>query len=313
MRHSVASLCIGLSLSTLFASGCCGIVIDSREEPIFVAHRGASRDAPECTIPAFQLAFQQGADIIEGDFWLTKDQEIVCIHDGDTKKVAPGGPVLKVKDSTLAELQKLDVGIRMGPKFRNTRIPTLAEVLAVVPDDKGIFIEIKDPDVVPHLGPVLDESELRSDQVAVIAFDPFVIQAVKSQYPKLRAIWLYWWYLDKQTGEISNTVDEILRVAKEIVADGIHINRCRWVDAAFVERVREAGLEFLHVYTINEEHFGDAGRFLALGVDSITTDQPKVLRQMVREMMAPQKGDSAKDEHLVVARSTGRIEFYPMR
>jgi len=55
---------------------------------IIVAHRGASRDAPENTIPAFKLAWKQGADAIEGDFHLTKDGHIVCIHDGNTENVA---------------------------------------------------------------------------------------------------------------------------------------------------------------------------------------------------------------------------------
>ena len=50
------------------------------QEPLIVAHRGASRDAPENTIPAFQLAWEQGADAIEGDFHKTRDGEIVCIH-----------------------------------------------------------------------------------------------------------------------------------------------------------------------------------------------------------------------------------------
>ena len=76
--------------------------------PFLVAHRGASKDAPENTLPAFELAWKQGADAIEGDFYLTKDGKIVCFHDGDTKKIT--GKKLVVKDSTLAELQALDVG-----------------------------------------------------------------------------------------------------------------------------------------------------------------------------------------------------------
>mgnify|MGYP005855702713 CR=1 FL=1 len=51
-----------------------------------VAHRGASQEAPQNTIPAFQLAWKQGADAIEGDFHLTKDGNIVCIHDKDIRR-----------------------------------------------------------------------------------------------------------------------------------------------------------------------------------------------------------------------------------
>ena len=53
---------------------------------LIVAHRGASYAAPENTIPSFELALKENADFIEGDFWLTNDNEIVCIHDPNTKK-----------------------------------------------------------------------------------------------------------------------------------------------------------------------------------------------------------------------------------
>ena len=52
----------------------------------FVAHRGASQEAPENTLASFRLAWEQGADAIEGDFYLTKDQRIVCLHDANTKR-----------------------------------------------------------------------------------------------------------------------------------------------------------------------------------------------------------------------------------
>ena len=103
--------------------------------------------------------------------------------------------------------------------------------------DKGLYIEIKDPAVVPHLRRVIDESRVTREQLAVIAFDPDVILAVKAELPDVRALWLYWWYHDKISGKPSNTVDEILYVATAISADGIDINRSGWVDAEFVRRV----------------------------------------------------------------------------
>ncbi len=96
-----------------------------------IAHRGASFNAPENTLAAFRLAWQQGADGIEGDFYLTDDGEIVCLHDSDTGRT--GDRKLSVGQSTLEQLRTVDVGISKGEKFRGERIPTLAEVLAVVP------------------------------------------------------------------------------------------------------------------------------------------------------------------------------------
>lgn len=73
-------------------------------EPFIVAHRGASHDAPENTLAAFELAWEQGADAIEGDFHLTQDGHIVCLHDKDTKRTA--GKKLVVGKSSLEELRK---------------------------------------------------------------------------------------------------------------------------------------------------------------------------------------------------------------
>lgn len=95
-------------------------------EPLIVAHRGASLDAPENTIPAFKLAWEQGADAIEGDYFLTKDGHIVCIHDDNTKRVSDVN--LIIRNSTLAELRTLDVGIHSGAAFKGAAIPIIDEV-----------------------------------------------------------------------------------------------------------------------------------------------------------------------------------------
>ncbi|MCB9949963.1 MAG: hypothetical protein H6824_03175 [Planctomycetaceae bacterium] len=117
-------LCLAIALQ-LMAVPCFGQFI--------VAHRGASYDAPENTLPAFKLAWEKGADAIEGDFYLTKDQQIVCIHDKDTKRTGKNQPVLTVAESTLAELRKVDVGSWKDAKYKETFIPTIQEVLATVP------------------------------------------------------------------------------------------------------------------------------------------------------------------------------------
>lgn len=77
-----------------------------------MAHRGASAGAPENTLPAFELAWAYGADAIEGDFHLTADGKIVCIHDDDTEYAA--GVMCVVRKSMLTELLELDVGARVG-------------------------------------------------------------------------------------------------------------------------------------------------------------------------------------------------------
>ncbi len=93
----------------------------TNEKVTLVAHRGASHAAPENTLPAFRLAFEEGADFIEGDFWLSRDERIVCLHDDDTRRVAPRQANRRVKESSLAELRELDVGAWKGAKYAGTR------------------------------------------------------------------------------------------------------------------------------------------------------------------------------------------------
>ena len=301
-----------LFVTGLLVSSCTPIEILTQQTAVLVAHRGASHAAPECTIPAYELAIEEGADYFEGDFWLTRDERIVCIHDPTTKRVAPGGqPVLSVQDSTLDELKKLDVGVWKGAQFKGTRIPTIEEILDIIPEGKGVYIEIKDdrPQIVPHLTKVLAKSKLKHEQQVVIAFDPDIIKAVKTELPGVKALWLYWWYHDTKTGKLSNTADEIIRVARAIGADGLDINACKWVNAEFIRRVREAGLES-HIYTIND--IQDATRYMALGVDTMTTDYPKNLRKETEDYFHPLEDTSDVSESLTV-HDDGTWTFLPYR
>jgi len=106
-----------------------------------VGHRGASYDAPENTLPSVRLGFEQGADAVEVDVFATSDGRIVAIHDADTERVA--GVKLDVAKSTLAELKQLDVGAWKGERWVGTRIPTLEEVLELVPEGRRLLIEVK--------------------------------------------------------------------------------------------------------------------------------------------------------------------------
>ncbi|MDE0825546.1 MAG: glycerophosphodiester phosphodiesterase family protein [Akkermansiaceae bacterium] len=151
-------------------------------DPVLVAHRGSSSDAPENTLPAFDLAWEQGANAIEGDFHLTNDGHIVCIHDGNTKRT--GNRKLTVAKSSLAELQTVDVGSWKSPRWDGTRIPTLSEVLSGIPRDRFLFLEVKcEPEIVPALLTTLNSCSLTKDQVTVISFNSSVIQAYKKTAP----------------------------------------------------------------------------------------------------------------------------------
>ena len=242
-----------------------------------VAHRGASHDAPENTLAAFRLAWEQHADAIEGDFYLSKDGQIVCIHDRTTKRTAPGRPELTVAQSTLSELRTLDVGSWKDKRFASERIPTLLEVLDTVPDGKRIFIEIKcGPEIVPVLKQHLQTSKLKSEQIVIICFNEEVVSQSRQTMPQYKANWLTSYKQATPVSAWKPTLDDVLRTLKRSGATGLGTNgNLKVIDQAFVDSIQAAGLEF-HVWTVNEAK--SAGTFKSLGVQSITTDRPAFIR-----------------------------------
>lgn len=111
-----------------------------------IAHRGASAEAPENTLAAFQRAVELNADWFELDCTLSRDGQIVVIHDDTIKRTAKGKPKGKVKDLTLAELKTHDVGSWKDPAFAAERIPTLAESLDLARGQIGVYVEVKHSD-----------------------------------------------------------------------------------------------------------------------------------------------------------------------
>ena len=107
-----------------------------------LAHRGASGTAPENTIAAFKKALVDGCDGFEFDVQQTKDGEIVVFHDWTLERTSNGNGYLR--NHTLEELKKLDVGSWFNDNFKGEKIPTLEETLNIIPDDKLINIELKE-------------------------------------------------------------------------------------------------------------------------------------------------------------------------
>jgi len=245
--------------------------------PLIVAHRGASYDAPENTLAAFKLAWKRGADGIEGDFFLSQDGHLVCIHDADTKRLS--GQKMAVNDTPLATLRKLDVGSWKDKKFSGERIPTIAEVFATIPAGKKIFIELKEgAHIVAPLKRAIAKSGLKEDQMVIISFKADAIAESKRQLPQIRAHWLHSYKKDKTSGKYNNDFEQIVRTLKETKADGLGTQgRQEVVTGPFLDALRQAGMQEFSVWTINEA--AEAKYFHALKAVAITTDRPGYLRK----------------------------------
>ena len=244
---------------------------------MIVAHRGASHDAPENTLAAFLEAWRQGADAIEGDFRLTKDGRIVCMHDETTGRTA--GADLVAAKSTLAQLRQLDVGSWKGGRWAGERIPTIEEVLATVPEGKKVFFEIKSGlEILPPLKEAIGRSKVKPEQCVIIAFDTGVIAEAKRRLPGTKTLWLTFYGRDPQTGQWSPSLQQVLATLQEANADGLDTSAQPCVDRSFVEALRAKNLE-IHVWTVDD--LATASRFQGLGARSLTTNRPGWLREQL--------------------------------
>ncbi len=242
-----------------------------------VAHRGASYDAPQNTIPAFELAFKKGADFIEGDFHLTKDKRVVCFHDNETSKIAD--KKLIIKHSTWEELKRLDVGIKKGKKWQGLRMPLLEDVIEKVPPGKGIFIEIKSGiETVPYIQKIISASKLKSSQVYFISFKKEVLIKCKELMPSVKTLWLV--SLKKKGGKVNYSAIQLLETVKKIKADAVGTSfLASEVTAENVKLLQDSGIEW-NVWTVNKP---EDGKLLKdTGVNFITTDRPLLIRKSLQ-------------------------------
>lgn len=250
---------------------------------MITAHRGASHDAPENTLAAFELAWQQGADAVEADFYLTADNQIVCIHDADTRRTT--GVKRVVAQTTLDELRRLDAGSWKGQAFAGQRLPTLAEALATMPKGKGkqFFIELKvGPEIVPVLAAELQRLETDPASLTVIAFNAETVAACKQQLPAIKVHWLTSFKRRNGIGPWAPTAKQIAATVERSGADGVGMQGERAVvDADFIAQLTEAGVPEFHVWTIDSP--ADAAYFAQLGAIGITTNRPAFIRESLDE------------------------------
>lgn len=287
MSHSLSAGFVCLSVCLVL-----GVLQARAAEPVsfakppqrLIAHRGASHDAPENTIAAFRLAWEQGADGIEGDFRLTKDGQIVCLHDADTKRTA--GENLVAAQSTLAELRKLDVGGKKHASYKGEKIPTFAEVAACVPAGKFFFIELKTgPEIVAPLAAELAKTKLLPEQIVIISFSAEALRECKKLLPKLRTHWLTSYKRPEGAQDWSRgtpSAETVAQTLSRIQADGLGTQgNAEMVSAAFIAELKSAGHAQFHVWTIDNP--AAAAEFLRLGAWSITTNRPAYLREALNK------------------------------
>jgi len=249
---------------------------------MLVAHRGGSLLAPENTMAAFRMATESWwADMVELDVRLTKDGEVVVIHDATVDRTTDGdGPVA---DFALAEIQALDAGYRFVDQagvhsFRGqgVAIPTLDEVLSAFPDMR-FNVEAKEP---PVSRPLLDIIARHGAEHRVLIAAEFESSRRDargytgpwgSSYGQILFFWLLHWL---PGGSPYTPHADIFQVPERR-------GRLRVVTRRFIREAQRLSIP-VQIWTVNRED--DMRRLLDWGVDGIQTDRPDLLSAVLTEL-----------------------------
>jgi len=240
-----------------------------------IAHRGASHDAPENTLAAIRLAWEQQADAVEVDVQLSKDGELVVIHDDNTKR--SGSLARKVSAQTLDELRKLDAGSWKSKRWAGEKIPTLASVLAAVPEGKRLFVEFKcGSDGISAFKRTVKDAAPRLGTIVAIGFSSDTMRQLKADMPELEVCWICRFRRLWRTGRWCPAAEDLIAAAREIGVDGLDLDARGPLNATLVSKLSAAGLK-VYVWTVDSP--AKAGKLVAAGVDGITTNRPGWLRE----------------------------------
>lgn len=241
---------------------------------LIIAHRGASHEAPENTLAAIRLAWEQRADAVEVDVHLSKDGRLIVIHDDNTRKTA--GVRRKVNDQTLTELKRLEVGNWKAPKWAGEPIPTLAEVLDATPPGKRLFVEVKcGPECLPEFERVLKSSRVPPRQLTAIGFDLEIMQRLKARLPQLEVCWIAEFKRSWKTGRWTPKPEILIQKVLAAGLDGLDLGARGPLTPLLVKQVKAAKLKF-YVWTVDSP--AQAKNLRVAGVDGITTNRPGWLR-----------------------------------
>ncbi|OGU59050.1 MAG: hypothetical protein A2V66_15165 [Ignavibacteria bacterium RBG_13_36_8] len=241
---------------------------------IIIAHRGESYDAPENTLASINLAWERGADAVEIDVHLSKDNRIVIIHDNNTLRTA--GLKKKVSEQTLQELKELDAGKWKGEKWLGVKIPTMEEVISTIPPGKRLFLEIKcGAGIIPILKKVIEDSHLEPYQIVMMDFNFKTVTAVKKEMHNYEVLWLS--TLRKMKFFKINR-NKMIRDTFHAGLNGLNLLAQDDIDKSFVDLVKNLGMK-LYIWTVDDPI--ETKRLVDLGVDGIATNRASWLKSQI--------------------------------
>ncbi|MDY6839386.1 MAG: glycerophosphodiester phosphodiesterase family protein [Thermodesulfobacteriota bacterium] len=227
-----------------------------KSEMIIMGHRGAAALEPENTLLSITRAMETGVDAVEIDVHLTKDREVVVIHDSTVDRTTNGSGL--VCSYTLTELKKLDAG-------KGESIPTLQEVVDHIDKRVKLVIELKEEGAEGQVVGLINENNLVHN-VYVISFWHRLVQRVKEMGQSIK------------TGVLLVGCPVDTSVATQASADAF-VMRYTFVDKPFVEMAHREGLK-VFIWNIDDPTL--VKPYADIGVDGIGSNDPRILVEYFR-------------------------------
>ena len=228
---------------------------------IRIAHRGASRIAPENTLAAFKEAIEIGVDAVELDLQGTADEQVVVIHDASLDRTTDQSG--QIKETSLETIKQADAGTWFDPKFAGESVPTLPEALVSIADNAIALLEIKDVSITKSVVRIVQNMDM-VEQSVIISFHSSAIQTVRSLEPRL------------PTGYIIGSKENIepIQLCQQLGLLGSSLLNVdhRLVTEDFIYEIRRRGIT-LWCWTVDDI---DRMRELQeLGIQGITSNRPE--------------------------------------
>jgi glycerophosphoryl diester phosphodiesterase len=266
LRLSVRAAAGILAGAFLLASGAAYVLLRAAwtEHPVTVfAHRGASLEAPENSLPAFRRAGEMHTDFVELDVQESQDGVVLVVHDQDLMKI--GASPLKVWEAAAEQLRAVDIGSRVGAQFQGEHVPTLAEALAACKGVSKVDIELKyyghNQRLPERVIEIVEAAGMEND-IVTMSLNLELVKAMK----RLRPGWTSGLLSAKAIGDLSGVPADFLAVEKAMAT------------RRFVRVAHRAGKR-VYVWTVDDP--SRMIRMIGLGVDGLITNRPDVARAVL--------------------------------
>jgi len=264
-------------------------------KPWVIGHRGIPSLAPENTMEGFRLAYENGADILESDIFITKDGHIVIMHDPTLDRTTTGTG--NIENYTLAELKQLKANKQFPTEYPDAAIPTLAELFDEFKGkDVTHFVEIKSykPEIVDALVALIAEKGVE-DQVTVISFSAEQLQRLGEKMPGMSAGFLTGGYADEAN------INKSLRATLQMIGplNTTFNTSYPGLGPVFMEAAKHRGMT---VWPWTYRNESDYMKFFRYGTYGLTTDYAQWSRNWAHSLVPVQsRYEVTREEEVAVS------------